>query len=199
MSEYIPVSPPRDSTRKKAKKEKKQNGIEYATCMSCGTEFKKKTCSYCIDKECHDDLFHDWITYKYRDDPSMLHVSKSRWRFVLHSEYFQLANFQKYSQMRLDGEVHWPFNIYDRGTIPLCIYTSLERFIQEVYSSQAIKWYKETQKKYDNSTKSEIEKCFTAMMKQRNEELALTNGNKLPEVAKNTKGMATHKIELQYG
>ena len=76
MSNFIPDSPPTKKARREGKKENRRSAIEFVTCMNCGIEHKKKNCTFCIDKECHDDLFYDWITYKYRDDPTMLHVSK---------------------------------------------------------------------------------------------------------------------------
>ena len=208
MSDFIPISPPRNSGRKKGKREYEGSAIETLKCANCREEFRKHNCTFCNDNECHDNLFHDWITYKYRDDPSMLHVSKNRWRFVLHSEYFQLANFRQYTKMRNIGESTWPHNIYDRGTIPHCLYTSLERFIKEVYSKQAKAWFRnridnrlldeQTKKEMMSKTRSEIDKGFTKMIKERNRELANCNNNELPEVAKTTKGMATHKINTPF-
>ena len=79
--------------------------------------------------------------------------------------------------MKNSGEATWPFNIYDRGTIPQCIYASLERFIKEVYSKQAYAWFrnliesrlldKETKKEMMSRTQSEIDKDFTNMIKER--------------------------------
>ena len=76
MSNLIPDSPPRNPARKKGKREYEGSGIEYPKCVICKMEFRKNNCIYCKDDECHFDMYHDWVTYKYRDDPSMLHVFK---------------------------------------------------------------------------------------------------------------------------
>ena len=205
MSALIHDLLPRKPAQKKGKRENEDSGIECPKCMKCRMEFKKHNYVLCNDDECHYELFHDWITYKYRDNPSMLNVSKERWRFVLHSEYYDLANFCKYTKMRQVGEVSWPFNFYDKGSIPDCIHASLERFINEIYSKQANAWFrnlietrlldKKTKARMMSKTEADIVNDYTIMMKGRSRELTNCNNNELPEQAKTTSGMATHKIK----
>ena len=85
---------------KKEMETKKKN----EKCILCTMNGNFSYCC-CDDYEYHYDCFFDWITFKHVDNPEMIYTSKGRWRYVLYSEYFALANYRKYRHSCCDGSV----------------------------------------------------------------------------------------------
>ena len=45
---------------------------------------------------------------KYVDDSELRFATRGRWRYVLYSEYFTLANYRRYHPCTSEGQVDWP-------------------------------------------------------------------------------------------
>ena len=211
MIDHIPPSPPRNPKGKLLKFDKIDSFLNETQLSENGeivsNRQSKKKFRCCADYECHVDLFHDWITYKYRDDPKMRHVTKDKWREILHTEYFNHKNFREWRKWKNKGNATWPHNILDRGYIHPCIYDSLERFIDEQYSLQAREWHRrrtyavesdtdkfQTYKKMDSE---DVEKEFREMIEARNDAISEENSI-MPDTANPCPTYARHKITKPY-
>ena len=97
---------------------------------------------------------------------------------MLYSEYFALANYRKYRHSCCDGSVDWPWNVYERGEIPVCVEVPLQEFIEKVYNKQARQWHEDKidsmkhlpdeQKKWKAMNKDQILFKFEMMIEVRN-------------------------------
>ena len=135
----------------------------------------------CFDYECHNDLFLDWIKLKYVNDPKLKFATRGRWRFVLYSEYFTLANYRNYCRFSIEGQVDRPWNVHNRGHLPVCVESPLQKFIEKQYRINARKWHSdssslyasdpEEQKKWGEMKVEEILEHFNDFIEKRNAEL----------------------------
>ena len=173
----IPLSPPGSPKRKYSDVEKEER-VKDTQVNTNGERITKKIKRCCNDVECYQERYFMWITYKFRDDPNMLNVTKDRWRVVLHSEFYNLRNFRCWRDNKHNGISNWPHNINDRGWIPMCLFNALERFIDEQFSKQARNWQRQRmndveengngkeRQRLNEMSSEDVEKDFTKMMKE---------------------------------
>ena len=118
---------------------------------------------------------------KYVDDPELRFATRGRWRYVLYSEYFTLANYRRYCHGTSEGQVDWPWNVHNRGYLPVCVENPLQRFIEKQYCQNAKEWHNDRsyfysdnpkqQKKWEEMKCSEILNHFDDYIEKRNAQL----------------------------
>ena len=97
----------------------------------------------CLDHMCHEEIYFDWIVYKYRDDPEYKYCTKEKLREVVFGEYHRLNNFDTYRRMKVNKHEAYPYNINHVGHVPYCVTARLDFWIKEKYDGACRLWCRE--------------------------------------------------------
>ena len=131
------------SARKKVRREVINNN--NVTTLSRFLHEKNKHTNHTICHECDDpvecEYYYDWLVMKYKDDPSLLYVCKSKWLDVIHSEYRLLNNYMTYKKRLECGCVSKNYNTREWVELPSCLYKRIESFVDDEQRQQSLRWH----------------------------------------------------------
>ena len=97
-------------------------------------------CHQCDDPvEC--EYYYDWFVLKYKDDPSLQNVCKSKWLDVIHSEYRLLNNYMTYKKRVECGCVSKIYNTREGIELPSCLHKRIECFVDDEQREQSLRWH----------------------------------------------------------